>query len=244
MQKKQTAIYLKTIGIFLLACQLSGCATQNKQDPLEKVNRITYRINKNIDRVIVKPVARAYEALIPKFVRIPIGNFLQNLSEVPNVGNDLLQGKFSLARHDAARFILNTTWGIGGLLDIAAKAGLERHQQDFGLTMACWGYKNSVYYVIPLFGPSTIRDSVGRVVTYFMGIPAYIRDVDIRNQLYILGIVDNRAALLKAEPILGEAVDEYIFVRDFYLQRRQYQISGGEEQTETGSQPKLEGPPL
>lgn len=242
MYKIQVPHCAKVVVALLLVCQLAGCVQKNKQDPLEKLNRRTYAVNKALDRVIIKPVAQAYVALIPKFVRIPVSNFFQNLSEVPNIFNDMLQGEFSLARHDAARFVLNTTWGIGGILDAAAFAGLERHQQDFGITLARWGYKNSVYFVIPLLGPSTIRDGVGRVATFYMSVPAYLRNVALRNSLYITNAVVIRSDFLNIEPALGEAVDEYAFIRNAYLQNRQYQINGQKLRID-GQKPNLEGPP-
>jgi phospholipid-binding lipoprotein MlaA len=243
MQKKRVFKPLKITGLLLLVCQLLGCTTQNRDDPLENLNRGTYRVNKILDRVVIKPLAHAYDGLLPKFIRIPIGNFFQNLSEVPNVANDLFQGEFSLARHDTARFILNTSWGLGGLLDVAATGGLERHRQDFGITMARWGYKESAYFVIPIFGPSTIRDTVGRITTYYMSISAYIPDVKLRNGLFVLNVVDTRAALLKAEPAIDEAVDEYVFIRNAYFQHRRYQFKQSEDNSKSGQESALEGPP-
>lgn len=247
MYKKILLACLKTVMVLLVLCNAAGCAIQNRQDPLEKLNRGIYGVNKALDTVVVKPVARAYEAIIPKFIQIMVSNFYQNLHELPNVANDLLQGEFSLARHDAGRFIMNTTWGIGGLFDIAAMAGLERHNQDFGLTLASWGYKESIYFVIPVFGPSTIRDTVGSAATFWMSIPPYLKNVRLRNGLFILNAVDKRTGLLKTEPAIREAVDEYIFVRDAYLQYRQYLITGAAQAEENGVKqnivPKLEGPP-
>lgn len=242
MLKKQVVYWVKITFLFLLTCPVGCAPASNKADPFEKINRSFYAFNRVADRLILKPFAKAYEEVLPRFIRIPISNFLQNLSEVPNVGNDLLQGNISFARADTARFIINSTWGLGGLLDLASMGGLERHQQDFGLTMAHWGYKRSAYFVIPFFGPSTFRDGLGRVATYFMGIPPYIRDVPLRNWLYVANVIDVRASLLKAEPVLGEAVDEYVFVRDAFLQHRAY-LSTGENPEATAESPKLEGPP-
>lgn len=236
----------KAIILILLLCN-TGCCIKNRQDPLEGLNRGIYGVNKALDTVIIKPTARAYEAIIPRVIRIAVSNFFQNLSELPNIANDLLQGEFCLARHDAARFVINTTWGIGGLLDAAAMAGLERHKQDFGLTLASWGYKESMYFVIPVFGPSTIRDTIGSAANFWMSIPPYLRNVKVRNGLFILNAVDKRVVLLKTEPAIQEAVDEYVFVRDAYLQYRQHLISDAEMEECIDGQnvpaPKLEGPP-
>jgi phospholipid-binding lipoprotein MlaA len=125
---------------------------------------------------------------------------------------------------------VNSTWGIAGLLDVAGKQGLEWHHQDFGLTLAKWGYTESSYFVLPILGPSTLRDGVGMGVTYYMSVPAHLKSVSLRNSLLALNYVNIRASLLKAEPLIGEAVDEYVFVRDAYLQRRKHLISSEKEE--------------
>lgn len=233
---------LKGLSLPLLATGcLSGCG--HPPDRFEPINRAIYQFNKAADRVVIKPVARAYEALIPKPIQISAGNFFQNLSEIPNIGNDILQGNFSNARKDAARFIINSTWGIGGLLDVAQSGGMGRNHQDFGLTLVHWGYKDSSYLVLPFLGPSTVRDGIGRMGTYYMGIPAYLKSVSLRNRLMLTNFVDIRASLLKTDAVMSGAVDEYVFVREAYLQYRQYEISN-QRSTSSGLQDiTLEGPP-
>lgn len=221
---------------------LSGCGQSPSVDRFEKLNRSTYAFNKGLDRVLIKPVSRAYEAILPKPIQTMVGNFFQNLSEIPNVGNDILQGNLYNAQYDTARFLVNSTWGLGGLFDVAGKKGLERHHQDFGITLAKWGYKESSYFVLPILGPSTIRDGVGLAVTYEMGVPAHLKSVKLRNGLLVLNFIDTRASLLKAEPLIGEAVDEYVFIRDAYLQHRKYAISGEKEEANT-EETTLEEPP-
>lgn len=213
---------LAILSLFLLA----GCGKYNKADPFERVNRVTFAFNKTADKLIIKPVARTYDALLPKPVQTLVDNFFQNLREVPNVINDVLQGNWRLARHDTARFIINSTYGIGGLLDVAGASGMERHKQDYGLTLARWGYKESSYLVLPFLGPSTVRDGIGLAGLYYTWPPTYLKSRAIRNTLLITDYTDTRARLLKMEPVMDESVDEYVFLRTAYLQRRQYLING------------------
>lgn len=242
MSKKESVKYFYLLGIVVALANLAGCGNSPSVDRFEKLNRSTYAFNKGLDRVLIKPVSRAYEAILPKPIQTMVGNFFQNLSEIPNVGNDILQGNLYYAQYDSARFLVNSTWGLGGLFDVAGKKGLERHRQDFGLTLAKWGYKESSYFVLPILGPSTLRDTVGVVTTYEMGIPAHLKSVRLRNSLLVLNYVSTRASLLKAEPLIGEAVDEYVFIRDAYLQHRKYLISGEKEEATT-EETKLEEPP-
>jgi phospholipid-binding lipoprotein MlaA len=236
---------LKVLGILISACHLAGCAKAKKPDPLEGVNRAIYAMNKTVDKLAIKPIVRVYKALIPKPAQSLVTNFFQNLMEIPNVGNDILQGKFPDARRDAARFMINSTWGFGGLLDVASAGGIAKNQQDFGKTLAYWGWKDSSYFVIPLLGPSTIRDTVGLVPYYYMWPPGYVKSVKARNRLLGLDYIDHRVGLLKAEPLIDESVDEYIFIRDAYLQRRQFQMSSESANENFANNPDvvLEGPP-
>lgn len=220
-----------------------GCVGKPKSvDQLEALNRGVYGFNKVADRIIIKPVARVYEALIPKSLQRMVGNFFQNILEIPNVANDILQGDLKYACHDTARFILNSTWGFVGIFDAAARGKLARHRQDFGITLAKWGYTESSYLVLPILGPSTVRDTIGLGVTYFMWPPAYLESNSIRNGLLALNYVDTKAALLKIEPVIGESIDEYVFVRNAYLQNRQYKIKG-KSAAPQGVEELLEGPP-
>lgn len=221
---------------------IAGCGKSPSVDRFEMLNRSTYAFNKALDRVLLKPVSRAYEAIIPKPIQTLVSNFFQNLSEIPNIGNDILQGNLRNAQHDTARFLVNSTWGLGGLLDVAGKKGLERHHQDFGITLAKWGYTESSYFVLPILGPSTLRDGVGLGVTYAMSIPSYLKSVSLRNSLMALHYVDTRASLLKAEPLIGESVDEYVFIRNAYLKHREYVING-EKEDPNSAETTLEEPP-
>lgn len=251
MREKKIVRYIQLGLVLLVSSQLLGCLVQNDIDRFECLNRPIYNLNKKMDTYALKPLARIYEGVLPKQMRQMVGNFFQNLSEVPTVGNDLLQGQFAVARQDTARFLLNSTWGIGGLFDVAAKGGakggIPRHHQDFGLTLAKWGYRNSSYIVIPFFGPSTVRDGIGKLATYNMSIPAHLKRVRWRNRLFGLSALDTRASLLKAEPAIDEAVDEYVFVRDAYMQHREFEITGEKHHETEDSvmtrEKTLQGPP-
>lgn len=214
----------KFLFALLIAFLLVGCQKPNNPDRFECFNRPVYAFNKAADRVIVKPVAQVYQNLIPQAIRFMVSNFFQNLNELPSMGNDLLQGNFAGFRTDCSRFLINTTWGVGGLVDLAGTHGLQARKQDFGLTLARWGYRESSYLVLPFLGPSTVRDGMGRVGTYYMSAPSYLKSVRLRNELLGLNYLDIRSSLLKTDAALKEAVDEYIFVREAYLQNRQFQI--------------------
>lgn len=216
-------IYIVTF----LSIILSGCAFRNPIDPFEGVNRGVFVINKTLDCAILKPAARIYQKFLPKFVQNRINNFFQNIVEIPTIANDLLQADFPNFRNDASRFLLNTTWGIGGLFDVASTADRCRHFNDFGQTLGKWGYKNSIYIVLPFFGPSTVRDSIGRAVNYGMSPWPYIRPTGLGWGLYAAFAIDARAYYIKLEPAIDEAaVDEYVFFRDAYLQHRAVEIRG------------------
>ncbi|HXH55587.1 MAG TPA: VacJ family lipoprotein [Gammaproteobacteria bacterium] len=235
--------YFKLLGIIVAVAHLMGCGKSPSVDRFEMLNRSTYGFNKGVDRLLIKPVSRAYEAIIPNPIQTMVGNFFQNLSEIPNIGNDILQGDFRHAQQDTARFLVNSTWGLGGLFDVAGKKGLEKHHQDFGLTLAKWGYTESSYLVLPLLGPSTVRDGLGLGVTYTMTLQSHLKSTSLRNYLLALQYIHTRASLLKVEPLIGESVDEYVFIRDAYLQRRKYLISSGKITLTSEEETNLEEPP-
>ncbi len=260
MLKKSILRWVQFFTLFTAVISLFGCVGQPKSvDPMEAWNRGVFGFNKKADRYVINPVTRAYEALIPKPVQLMVSNVLQTILEIPNIGNDILQGNLSYARHDAARFILNVTWGFGGLFDAAGRAKMEKRTQDFGLTLAKWGYTEASYVVLPILGPSTVRDTVGLGVTYFMWPPSYLKSTSARNAILVAKYIDIRVPLLKVEPAREEALDEYAFVRDAYLQHRHYKMSGENISTAIGtgafpdttaneistgtSGPILEGPP-
>jgi len=237
---KQLSMLLLIVATFGMV----GCCRSGSPDRFECINRPVYALNKAADRVAFKPAARVYKALVPRPLKTMVSNFFQNLGELPSAGNDLLQGNLSGMRTDLARFVMNTTWGVGGLFDWASLRGPVARKQDFGLTLAAWGYKDSSYLVLPFFGPSTVRDGVGRIGTYSMGITSHLHSVRLRNQLLAVNYLSIRASLLKTDSALNDAVDEYVFVREAYLQYRQAEIEGKKGYT-TSSTPfiPLDGPP-
>lgn len=233
--------------LFLSGC----CAVQQNCDPYESFNRGMFRFNKGLDRVVLKPIARVYETVLPCFVQARINSFFQNLGEIPTIGNDILQADFYNAHRDTWRLMINTTFGLGGLVDIAQGSGLPRHYADFGQTLGKWGYKNSAYIMLPFFGPSTVRDTIGRAGTYVMSVWPYIRPERLGWILYGINAIDTRASYLKLEPAIEcSAIDEYIFFRDAYLQKRAIEISSCDTNPETNplsnvtsETETLQGPP-
>jgi len=220
------------LGI-VFAVALSGCVTlpanskRVPQDPWESWNRGVYKVNGKLDRAIAKPVARTYVRAVPKPVRTGISNFFENLRTTTVMVNDVLQGKFRAAANDLARFLLNSTVGIGGLLDPATEAGLDLNNEDFGQTLGHWGLHPGPFVEIPLLGPSDVRDGAGRVVDIFTGPTHYVRNKPVEYSLYVVSLVDTRAEALSLEDTLKNVFDPYAFVRDAYLQRRAYLISDG-----------------
>lgn len=216
------------LGVMVvLLTLLSGCAKKHPHDPLEPLNRGIYQFNKGFDTIITNPVVKVYEFILPPPFQAMIGNIFFNLGEIPTFANDILQAQPGKALKTAARFGINTTVGMAGMFDIATEIGLDPHSEDVGQTLGVWGYKNSSYLVLPILGPSTIRDTIGMGAYYYMSVPRYL-EPRTRNPLLITNFVQKRSDLSKAQDILdAAAVDEYVVVRDGYLQRRAYQIGNG-----------------
>lgn len=211
-----------------LVFSLAGCATNNPKDPLEPFNRAMFEFNDAIDQAALKPAAQAYVKL-PSFVQTGVGNFFGNLNDVPTALNNFLQGKLDDGLSDVMRVAVNTTMGIGGLLDIGSEAGLTKHKEDFGQTLGKWGVRSGPYVVLPFLGASTLRDTAALPVDTVSEPWHYKRPVHWRNPGTLLRVVDQRAVLLDASNLLEEAaLDRYVFVRDAYLQRRQSQVYDGE----------------
>ena len=226
---------MRTIGIrsfllgVLMAAMLGGCATQANKDPLEGLNRGIYKFNDTVDKAAIKPIAGAYKAVLPSPIRTGVNNFFANLGTVVTIVNDLLQFKFSQAVDDTGRFAINSTFCIAGLVDWASMDGIEERKEDFGQTLAYWGWKDSAYLVLPLLGPSTLRDTGGLVVdSAFFDPISYVESARDRNQLLLTKFIDTRASYLPGSDLLDEAaLDPYAFMRDAYLQRRNSQIYDG-----------------
>ncbi len=220
----------------VLAGGLVGCATippgagNEPHDPLEVYNRHMFEFNDRVDRAFFKPIAQIYEASLPEAVRDCIGNAFANIGELPTALNNLLQAKPVSAVSDLSRFAINSTVGLLGCFDVASKMDLRRHNEDFGQTLGWWGLEPGPYFVIPLLGPSSIRDTAGRAVDMSVTDPVgYVDHVRTRNTLTGTRVVDTRASLLPAEKVVeAAALDKYQFVRDGYLQRRRSLVYDGD----------------
>jgi phospholipid-binding lipoprotein MlaA len=220
--------------ILIAALALGGCvtlppqATPDPRDPLERLNRGTYAFNDGLDRAIVKPLARGYRKVTPQFVQTGVSNFFSNAEYPVTLANNLLQGKFTAAASDTARFVLNTTFGLGGLLDPATASGLDRNDEDFGQTFGRWGVPPGPYIVVPFLGPYTLRDGIGSFADDFVEPRAYLEDDSTRWTLWAADKFDRRVRLLDADALLERTGDPYAFVRSAYLQRREYLVRDGD----------------
>lgn len=204
------------------------CKGPNPDDPYEPINREIHKFNMAFDATMLKPPARLYKAILPGPVRGAINNAYDNINMIPTTANDVLQGDLRMATRDTWRFLINSTLGVAGLFDVAGHFGLPQHSNDLGLTLAKWGDKRSPYIVIPFIGPSTIRDGMGMMFEYSLLTPyPYINDNVVLYSLLGLRYVDLRSQLFDTERLMQEAIDPYAFIRDAYLQHRNYLISGG-----------------
>ena len=225
-------------GLIAGALMLSGSALaqQPVNDPYEGFNRAMFAVNEGLDTVAIKPIAQAYDFVTPLPVRAGVGDFFGNILDVRNVLNNTLQGKLSDAGVDLGRLLINSTIGIFGLFDVASELGLQRHDEDFGQTLAVWGWEDSSFLFWPLVGPRTVRDTGGLIVDIYTDPTWYTinKSVAASNSLVALRFIDVRASLLPSDKVVDEAaLDKYAYVRDAYLQRRRNQIFDG-------SPPRLE----
>ena len=219
-------------AVFTLAV-LSGCATApgkaaDARDPWEGMNRSVYSFNDKLDQVALKPLAKAYVNVVPSPVRTGVNNFFGNLGDVWTATNSLLQFKGQAAVETAMRVVINTTFGLGGLLDVATEMRLPKRKEDFGQTLGHWGVPSGPYVVLPVFGPSTLRDTAALPLDAKGDLVQQVSDVSTRNSLTVLHATDTRAGLLQAVDVVKEAaLDPYSFVRDAYLQKRRNDIYDG-----------------
>jgi phospholipid-binding lipoprotein MlaA len=213
---------------------VSGCATSSSntaQDPFEGFNRSIFAFNEGVDKVILKPVAKGYKAIMPEPLNQGVTNFFSNLDDVVVIANDLLQFKLTQAASDTGRIVLNSTVGLLGFFDVASQVGLTKHDEDFGQTLGYWGIGNGPYIVLPLFGPSSARDAFGFGTDTFLD-PLYYY-AGSKNGIktvapYAAKAVDERSDLLAAEKVLNTAaLDKYAYLRDAYLARREYLVYDG-----------------
>jgi phospholipid-binding lipoprotein MlaA len=235
------------LGAWLLA----GCATvanPDPRDPLESYNRSMTRFNEQVDAMVLKPVAIAYKDITPAPVRTGVSNFFANLSDVWSFVNNVLQLRGEAAASSFMRVNVNTFLGLGGVLDIASEMGIDRYRQDFGLTLGRWGMGTGAYVVLPIMGPSTVRDLFAMPVDAKGNLVAYVDPVSARNTLYGLRLVEVRSNLLRAGSVLDSAaLDKYSFTRDVYLQVRnqagESYFDGGQDEDDANDGRLPEEPP-
>jgi phospholipid-binding lipoprotein MlaA len=212
----------------LLFVALTGCAStaaKNPQDPYENFNRTSFAFNDKLDQVALKPAATAYKAVLPQFVQTGVGNFFGNIGDVSTALNNLLQARFNDGASDVARVLVNTTFGLAGLVDVATPSGLQKHDQDFGQTLGRWGVQSGPYLVLPFIGPTTTRDALAMPVDLETDPWSYKYPVRWRNVGSVIRVIDRRAYILDSSNLLEDAaLDRYEFVRDAYLQRRESKI--------------------
>jgi phospholipid-binding lipoprotein MlaA len=233
----------------LIGDGMTGCATTAERtpgDPLEPLNRGVHAFNDGVDRAVLKPAARIYADYTPAWFRTGVGNFFTNLFYPTTIVNQALQGKFVEAGQDTLRLVLNTIWGLGGLIDVATQNGLPVHEEDLGQTLGWWGVPPGPYLVLPLLGPATLRDTPTRVADSFLQ-PFYWYDAGNERWLSLaLDTLDKRAQLLPLDATLEGVFDQYAFVRNAYLQRRQFKVFDGnppEEPLEDFGDPALDEEP-
>jgi len=240
---------LKRLLALSLVAMMFGCASipagvpPSPDDPWESFNRSVFEFNEGLDKYVLKPVVSGYRFVLPEFIREGVYNFFSNYNDIYTALNNLLQGKPDFAFNDLMRVVVNTTIGLGGLIDLATPGGLEKHKEDFGQTFGVWGVPSGPYVVLPFFGPSSVRDTFGTVADLETDyLFKYIPDVGLRNSLTGLRVVNARNTYYEAGDLLdGAAIDKYSFLRDAYIQRRKYQINEGRDDEEP-QMPAYENP--
>jgi len=225
---------LARLALLALVVALAGCTSlqttsTSKDDPFEPWNRAMYDVHEVVDGKMIKPAVQAYVDVTPKPIQHGISNFFNNLDDVVSVVNDFLQWKLDKAGNDMGRVMLNSFFGLGGIIDIASDLQIEKGNEDFGQTFGYWGIPQGPYLFIPVLGPTTVRDGTGWIARAYASPLSYlVVDVPTRNILYGIGFVDARAQALQAETFVeGAALDRYTFIRRAYLQRREYLVRDG-----------------
>lgn len=223
------------LSTLVAALLLAGCATtapppdeRHPRDPWEPYNRNMFQFNSAIDRAVIRPLAVGYGKVTPKPVRLGIRNFFTNIRSPVDQVNLLLQGRGGAAGTEFARFVFNLTLGLGGLFDVATHGEVEDYTEDFGQTMAVWGWEDSRFFVLPLFGPSTVRDGLGRIPDSYADVAWRWTLEETTYGLIGLNVVQGRHAMLPLDEDMRSAYDPYTFMRDGWLQRRDHAVSNGE----------------
>ncbi len=229
---KLTPLTRLALGLVALLLTI-GCATTSQElaapspdDPWESTNRSVYAFNKTVDHALLRPVAHTYDSITPRPAKAGISNFFDNLASPWVTSQLLLQGRFSDGSEQFGRFLVNTVYGVGGLFDVADRNNLPNHETDLGITLATWGWENSRFIMLPLLGPATVRDGLGQITEMTLDpVDQALRDRTGAG-ITALNVVQMRAGFLGVDQTLNEAYDEYAFVRDGWIQRRNFQIFG------------------
>lgn len=215
------------VALLASACIMTGCATKNPNDPFENYNRVMFNINEAFDHTAFKPLAMLYDTIMPNFAQTMVTNFFGNINDVWYAFNNLLQGQGEKGMTDVARVMVNSLFGLGGVIDVASNLNMPKHRADFGQTLGVWGMEAGPYVVLPLLGPSTLRDTIALPAEWYGDAWSYVGNVRVRNAGLIVRAVNYRAALLDASSLVDDAaLDKYEFMRDAYLQRRYKQVHG------------------
>ena len=221
---RRTALFLAAASALLAGC----AAAPSRDDPFEPWNRAMYEVHQVVDGNVVKPIAEAYVKTMPEPIRTGVSNFFGNIDDLFTGINNVLEGRGDQAGDDFGRVLLNSTFGMAGILDLASMVGINKDKKDFGITFGKWGVPQGPYFFVPLFGPTTVRDGTGTVVRFFLSPIGHINEIPVRNSLYGIGYLDTRAQALSAESVLDTAaLDRYRFLRNAYLKNRRYQVYEG-----------------
>jgi len=219
----------KFLALFVLSLSLNSVTAMAEEseinDPWEGFNRGVFNFNESLDRAILKPVAQGYRFIMPDVAEQGVSNFFDNLRDVVTFFNNVLQLKPVEATQDLSRVLINTTIGIGGLFDVASAMNIPKNDEDFGQTLGAWGVESGPYLVLPLFGPSTVRDGVGIIPDMYLDPLNQVESEELRYGLKVLNVVDKRASLLDREGVITG--DRYAFIRDAYLQKREFEVNDG-----------------
>jgi phospholipid-binding lipoprotein MlaA len=222
--------FLQLTVLLALFAGLTACATTsgNEDDPFEKYNRAMFAVNRFGDKIFYKPFGKAYKAVVPSFARKGVNNFFDNLTTPRSSLNNFLQGKPARGFNELARFLFNSTLGVGGLFDVAAAGGMQRYDEDFSQTLAVWGIPEGPYLVIPIWGPRSALATAALPVDFYSDLQRLIEDTGTRDKLYVLRLIDTRSRLLTTEELLNKSADPYIAFREAYLQNRLFNIYDGD----------------
>jgi len=231
IQTPKTIKQFAALSLLLCSFLANGAAAQT-EDPWRETNERLFRLNDYFDQLIVRPVASGYTLFIPRAARQGIGNFFSNIDDINVLVNDLLQFKLDAAMNDSGRLLVNSTLGLGGILDIASGFGLYKNEEDFGQTLGHWGVGAGPYVMLPVFGASNARDSIGLVLDTLFNPIQYLDEESLRLTLFLVKETDSRSGLLALDELITG--DRYLFVREAYAQRREYLVTDGQVEDEFG----------